>query len=147
MWRDTDKWHACVCSVFSDSLQPHGPARPLCPWDFLGKNTGVSCHLLLQGFFLTQGSNLHLLHWQADSLPLSHLGPQINGSFWQSEEQVMSWLEKYKLYGWVLGKYKGFKYRSCRTGLVWKSTQRMVWLVQRWEKKAKAKWCRTSWSG
>ena len=26
----------------------------------------------LQGIFLTQGSNLHLLHWQADSLPLSH---------------------------------------------------------------------------
>ena len=37
-----------------------------------GKNTGVDCHLLLQGIFLTQGSNprlLHLLHWQAGSLP------------------------------------------------------------------------------
>ena len=31
-------------------------------------------HFLLQGIFLTQGSNLHLLHWQADSLPLSHQG-------------------------------------------------------------------------
>ena len=32
----------CVsCSVVSDSLRPHGlqPARLLCPWDFLGKNT------------------------------------------------------------------------------------------------------------
>ena len=32
---------------------------------------------LLQGIFPTQGSNphlLHLLHWQADSLPLHHLG-------------------------------------------------------------------------
>ena len=31
------------------------------------------CHTLLQGIFLTQGWNLHLLcllHWQADSLPL-----------------------------------------------------------------------------
>ena len=27
---------------------------------------------LLQGIFLTQGLNLHLLHWQADSLPLEH---------------------------------------------------------------------------
>ena len=27
-----------------------------------------------KGLFLTQGSNLHLLHGQADSLPLSHLG-------------------------------------------------------------------------
>ena len=32
-----------------------------CPWDFLGKNTGVSFHLLLQGIFQTQGSNLGLL--------------------------------------------------------------------------------------
>ena len=41
---------------------------------FPGENTGVGCHFLLQGIFLTQGSNsllLHLLHWQADSLPLS----------------------------------------------------------------------------
>ena len=28
------------------------------PWDFLGKNTGVSCHFLLQGIFLTQGIEL-----------------------------------------------------------------------------------------
>ena len=26
----------------------------------------------------TQGSNLHLLHWQVDSFPLSHLGSPIN---------------------------------------------------------------------
>ena len=26
-------------------------------WDFLGKNTGVGCHFLLQGIFPTQGSN------------------------------------------------------------------------------------------
>ena len=28
------------------------------------KNTGLSCHFFLQEIFLTQGSNLHLLHWQ-----------------------------------------------------------------------------------
>ena len=36
-----------------------------------------SCHFLLQGIFSTQGQNLsllHLLQWQADSLPLRHLG-------------------------------------------------------------------------
>ena len=35
----------------------------------------MGCHLLLQGIFLTQESNTHLqhlLHWQTDSLPLSH---------------------------------------------------------------------------
>ena len=31
---------------------------------------GVGCHFLLQGIFPTQGLNLYLLHWQADSLPL-----------------------------------------------------------------------------
>ena len=28
-----------------------------CPWDFLGKNTGMDCHFLLQGIFPTQGLN------------------------------------------------------------------------------------------
>ena len=34
------------------------------------KNTGVGCHSLFQGIFLTQEWNLrllHLFHWQADS--------------------------------------------------------------------------------
>ena len=42
-------------------------------WDSPGKNTGVGCHVLLQGIFPTQGLNpclLHLLYWQAGSLPL-----------------------------------------------------------------------------
>ena len=53
------------------------PTRLLWPWDFPGKNTGVGCHFLLQRIFPTQGLNPHLLcllHWQVDSLPLSHLG-------------------------------------------------------------------------
>ena len=42
-------------------------------WASLAKNTEVGCHALLQGIFLTLGSNpclLCLLHWQAGSLPL-----------------------------------------------------------------------------
>ena len=37
----------------------------------------MGCPSLLQGIFLTQRSNvrlLHLLHWQVDSLPKRHLG-------------------------------------------------------------------------
>ena len=60
----------CVC-VFTDS---NLPTRLLCPWDSAGKNPGVGCHFLLQGIFLKQGSNAQLLHWQVNSLPLSHLG-------------------------------------------------------------------------
>ena len=37
--------------------------------DSPGKNTGVGCHFLLQGMFLTQGLNSCLLLWQAGSLP------------------------------------------------------------------------------
>ena len=66
---------AYLCAQSCLTLRPHGlqPARLLCPWDYLGKNTGVGCHFLLQRIFLTQGSNPHLLHWQVDSLPPSHL--------------------------------------------------------------------------
>ena len=42
--------------------------------DFPGKNTGEGCHFLLQGIFLTQGWNPRLMHWQEDSLLLSHQG-------------------------------------------------------------------------
>ena len=37
------------------------------------KNTATASHFLLQGIFLTQGSNARILHWWVDSLPLSHL--------------------------------------------------------------------------
>ena len=56
------------------------PTRLLCPWDSPGENTGVGCHALLQGIFLTQGSNpclLSLLHWQVGSLPRAPPGKPI----------------------------------------------------------------------
>ena len=48
-----------VCWVMARSLWPHGlwPARPLCPRNLSGKSTRLGCHSLLQGIFLTQGSN------------------------------------------------------------------------------------------
>ena len=71
----------------SNSLWPYGlsPARLLCPWNSLGKSTGMSCHAFLQGIFPTQGLNLHLLgllHWQAGSLssaiePVSLSSPEL----------------------------------------------------------------------
>ena len=45
--------------------------------DSPGKSTGVGCHALLQGIFLTQGSNPRLsclLPWQVGSLPLAPPG-------------------------------------------------------------------------
>ena len=60
--------------------------------DSLGKNTGVGCHALLQGIFLTQGSNPGLLHCRQILYHLSHQGsprilgwvayPFSRGTFW-----------------------------------------------------------------
>ena len=71
----------CACSVAKSCLTLCDPVNCRMPGSsvhgiFLGKNFGVGCHFLLQGISPTQGSNPHLLcflHWQADSLPLSHL--------------------------------------------------------------------------
>ena len=54
--------HVCVlsCSIFV-TLWTIAHQALLC-MGFPGKNTGVGCHSLLQGIFLTQGSNPHLLH-------------------------------------------------------------------------------------
>ena len=38
----------------------------------------MGCHFLSQGIFPTQGLNLSLLHWQADSLPRSHQGSPVS---------------------------------------------------------------------
>ena len=64
----------------------------LCPWDSLGKNTGVGCHALLQGIFPTQGLNPHLLvscigrqilyHWLGLSLKVVLVSIHL-GKFWR----------------------------------------------------------------
>ena len=48
-----------LCPTLRDSMDCSPPSP--CPWDFPGKNAGMGCHFLLQGIFLTQGLNLHLL--------------------------------------------------------------------------------------
>ena len=69
------KWSESRSTV-SDSLQPHElwPARLLFPWDSSGKNTGMGCCFLLQGIFLTHGSNLGLLHCRQILYCLSYQG-------------------------------------------------------------------------
>ena len=58
---------------FSDPLDCSPPGS-YCPWNFPGKDTGMGSLILLQGIFLTQGSNPCLHHWQADSLPVEPVG-------------------------------------------------------------------------
>ena len=69
-------WCDISHSVLFNSLQRHGlqPARFLCPWSSPGKNTGVGFHFLLQGIFLTQGSNSGLLQGRQIAYHLCHQG-------------------------------------------------------------------------
>ena len=63
-------------SVMSDSFVTPWPTACQAPLsrDSPGKNTGMGCHLPLQGIFSIQRSDLSFLHWQAESLSLSHQG-------------------------------------------------------------------------
>ena len=100
-------WHTTSFTPPSNLVQscltlwPRGlqPARLLCAWAFLGKNTGAGCHFLLQGIFPSQGLNSHLLHSQVGVLPLSHQQasqqPQSSAS-----GQVVEW-DSYKPRLWT----------------------------------------------
>ena len=70
------------CLTVSDSQTPWTVVcqAPL-SLGFPSKNTGGGCHFLLQGIFPIQGLNWSILHWQADSSPLSHLGSPKNRAF------------------------------------------------------------------
>ena len=50
--------------------------------------------LLLQGIFLTQRLNLYLLHWQVDSLPLSHLGSPLSRVGREEEGETKGYKQK-----------------------------------------------------
>ena len=60
-----------LCPTFCDLIDRRSPG---CPWDFPGKATGVGCHFLPQGIFLTQGSNPGLLHFRQTLYHLSYQG-------------------------------------------------------------------------
>ena len=68
-------------SVVSDSLRPHElqPTRLLCPGGFSRQEYWSGLHALLQGIFLTQGSNLGLPHCRWILHRLSHQGSPASG--------------------------------------------------------------------
>ena len=68
--------YVCMsCSVVSDSANLWTVAHqaPL-SMGFLRQEDWSGLPFLPHGIFLTQGLNPHLLHWQVDSLSLSHQG-------------------------------------------------------------------------
>ena len=96
-------------SVMSDSATTWRPARLLRSWAFPCKNLGLGCHFLLQGIFLSQGSNvsvLYLYHWVTgnidieivvaqscptlcDSMDCSLPGSSLHGIF---QARVLEWV-------------------------------------------------------
>ena len=76
LWIENERKWGCL--VLSYSLRPRGlwRSRLFHPWDSPGKNTGVGCHFLLQGIFLTRRLNPGLLHCRQTLYPLSHQGSE-----------------------------------------------------------------------
>ena len=63
-----------LCTVSSKTISEDiSTAQLLCPWDFLGKNTGVGCYFLLQENLPYLGIELQCAALQADSLPIEPL--------------------------------------------------------------------------
>ena len=62
----------------------------LCPWNSPGKNTGVGCHFLFQGFFLTQEWNPGLQSRRQILYSLSHHGSRLLGPLFFVKNQKLT---------------------------------------------------------
>ena len=71
LWSESEDTQLCPTL---HSPVDYKPSRLLQPWDFPGENTGVGCPFLLQGIFLTKGSNPALPHCRQTLYGLSHQG-------------------------------------------------------------------------
>ena len=91
----------CVLSHFSRVWLCDPMDYVACQWNSPGKNIGVGCHALLQGIFLTQGSNLcllYLLHWQMGPL-LGPIAPSGKPITWKGQGSPSVWLV-FNLWSW-----------------------------------------------
>ena len=80
-----------VASVVSNSVRPHRrqPTRLPCPWDSPGKNTGVSCHFLLQCMKVKSESEVaQSCLTLSDHTDCSPPGSSIHGIF---QARVLEW--------------------------------------------------------
>ena len=76
----------------SDSLRTHGlePTRFLCPWDSLGRNTGVGCHFLLQCMKVKSQSEVaQSCPTLSDPMDCSLPGSFVHGIF---QVRVLEWV-------------------------------------------------------
>ena len=102
------KWS---CSVVSDSFATPRTITHQAPLSmgFPRQNTGVHCHFLLQGIFLTQGSTLDLLNFRWILYGLRHQGSPsatVKRNFcftWSSLGSVLSHGIHTLVWGWECG--------------------------------------------
>ena len=88
----------CACLVAQSCLTLCGPigcslSGPSIHGKFPVKSSVVGCHFLLQGISPTQGSNprlLYLLHCQADSVPLCHLGSPVTNRRTKRQDKMLA---------------------------------------------------------
>ena len=60
------------CPILCDPMDCSLPGFSICPWDFLGKSTGVGCHFLLR--YQLHAPKYHGLHWHSPDLLVFTLG-------------------------------------------------------------------------
>ena len=87
------RMHVCVlvpqsCLTLCDPMEC-SPSGSSVHGILQAKNTGVCCHSLPQGIFLTQGSNPGLLHCSQILYCLSHQGNRSYGNFLR--EGALAW--------------------------------------------------------
>ena len=122
----------CMCTQSHSTLyNPMDSSLPgfSVPANSPGKNTEVGCHFLLQGIFLSQGSNpclLHLLHWQADSLQWHHLSISyismlLDIRICQTNVKWWAWKQHLSMDKSALGRGKS-KYKCPEVGPAWHVT-------------------------
>ena len=81
-----------------DSVRPHRwqPTRLPHPWDSPGKNTGVSCHFLIQCMKVKSGSEIiHSGPTLSDPMDCSLPGSSVHGIF---QARVMEWSAMWGLF-------------------------------------------------
>ena len=92
-----------------------GPYLALPSMDFPGKSTGVGCHFLLQGIFLTQGSNPGLPHCRQTLCHLSHQGSHMLARSCSKYFKLIfnsTWPENFQMYKLDLEKAEEPEIRS-----------------------------------
>ena len=93
-----------LCVLVTQSCSTLSKPTRLCPWNSLGKNTRVGCHSHLQGIFLTQRSNLSLLHCRQSHYRLNHQGRPIQTLTGQIAQisylGIEPWKETHNTHSW-----------------------------------------------